>query len=394
MGLADYKKSRILTLYLFLYALTCGHALSAEERDLCVTVSEIHEGSDSGDILSFTVVQKSESAIGATEQFSIYVEDYAARNADLIYESYRKGVALYLTVSGTEVKKILESCPPLLEETQLFLEIAKNCHELDLSSWSHPTKTALSESRVSILSVKLCNDNKYPIFFVKLPVDLIYHSGDDVTMRYIERFWKSLMKANGYWPFALVDVEGDLVIYVTPEYIDAEDKYYPTTSYETFRIAVAANADAVCQSDPDVSPQCRYPAGDSWCRDNAPNRPYAFPDSCMRESGHQASTQSAVAWDRCAERAEASVDYDQVGMSGINRAVLDACGPRPGSAEPLPAATADAIKSYDECAAGVDFAATLLRLNDPTGRELWVMLKSVGASSVDELVQKKCGSRP
>lgn len=157
-------------------------------------------------------------------------------------------------------------------------------------------------------------------------------------------------------------------------------------------IAVGTAARAGCLSDPDSSPQCRYPAGDGWCRDNAPGRPYAFNDGCMRDLSGGAGAQSA--WDRCAERAEESVDYRDVGMSGINRAILDACGPNPGANIGLPAARTGTEESHDQCAARFEVAATMLSINDPSGTELRVFLTSLGARTVDELVRKECGTGP
>jgi hypothetical protein len=45
-------------------------------------------------------------------------------------------------------------------------------------------------------------------------------------------------------------------------------------------LSAASSAHGACYSDPEAA-ACRYPAGDSWCRDNAPGRPYAFEDRCL-----------------------------------------------------------------------------------------------------------------
>ena len=125
---------------------------------------------------------------------------------------------------------------PVLGETRLYREIAHQCNNVDLETWLHPTKEVLKQLRISITNLQLCNDNKYPIFFVNMPLDPIYHSQDDQTKSYFGKLWKGMMKANGYWPFALVDLDGERVIYVKPEYFAEEREYYTTTDYDQFRV--------------------------------------------------------------------------------------------------------------------------------------------------------------
>jgi len=116
--------------------------------------------------------------------------------------------------------------PTVISETVLKERNIFNCHSLDLRNWQHPTKQVLESLDASIVEVNLCNDDKYPIFQVALPVDLIYHSHDPVTSKYVGRLWRGMMKANGYWPFALLDVERQDVFFVTPEYSDEHKEYF------------------------------------------------------------------------------------------------------------------------------------------------------------------------
>jgi hypothetical protein len=61
---------------------------------------------------------------------------------------------------------------------------------------------------------------------------------------------------------------------------------------------------------------------------------------------HGAKSLTAGEWDQCAERAEASVDYDQVGMVGIEDAIITQCG-APPAPEPSQTTGAVGMSPYD-----------------------------------------------
>jgi len=42
-----------------------------------------------------------------------------------------------------------------------FIQIAKNCVDVDLTTWKHPTRAALIEHEFEIQKVQLCNGGKY-----------------------------------------------------------------------------------------------------------------------------------------------------------------------------------------------------------------------------------------
>ncbi len=49
-----------------------------------------------------------------------------------------------------------------------------------------------------------------------------------------------------------------------------------------FAISLNNFASAKCMNRANLYPDCRYPAGDSWCSEHRYNRPYAYRDSCLR----------------------------------------------------------------------------------------------------------------
>lgn len=98
---------------------------------------------------------------------------------------------------------------PLLLDTRLYKEVTYNCISADLENWRHPTKKVLLERGVILKKVELCNDKKYPIYHVRLPYD-----PTGKTQDYFHPLYTAMYKANGKWPYAIVDDEGTIV-YVT-----------------------------------------------------------------------------------------------------------------------------------------------------------------------------------
>ena len=49
-------------------------------------------------------------------------------------------------------------------------------------------------------------------------------------------------------------------------------------------VGVQSAVYAKCLSRADLYPQCRYPAGDSWCVAHSRDKPYAYTDRCLRKA--------------------------------------------------------------------------------------------------------------
>lgn len=81
-----------------------------------------------------------------------------------------------------------------------FTQIAKNCVDVDLKAWKHPTRAALIDHEFEIQKVQMCNDGKYPVFYGEPKGDP--HSS--YSYGYFIPMYESVFKANGRWPYALV----------------------------------------------------------------------------------------------------------------------------------------------------------------------------------------------
>ncbi len=113
---------------------------------------------------------------------------------------------------------------PPLDQTRLFSEIAKDCSEVDLKVWKHPTRAVLLKKEVEIVSVKLCNDRKYPIFYVRFKFDPRGQTAD-----YFKPLYSEMKKANGSHPFSFVALSDNTVVNVSFRqngYIDADFEMY------------------------------------------------------------------------------------------------------------------------------------------------------------------------
>jgi hypothetical protein len=95
-----------------------------------------------------------------------------------------------------------------LKETKLYRETATDCQRLDLSSWSHPTRTVLEKNKgVTLDWVELCNNRKYPIYGVHFTYDPQGQTRDYFIPLYFE-----MLKANGRHPFSFVSLSDNLII--------------------------------------------------------------------------------------------------------------------------------------------------------------------------------------
>jgi len=83
-----------------------------------------------------------------------------------------------------------------------FTQIAKNCVDVDLTTWKHPTRAALIDHEFKIKKVQICNDGKYPVFYGEPKGNPSAPSKN--TNDYFAPLYESVLKANGRWPYSLV----------------------------------------------------------------------------------------------------------------------------------------------------------------------------------------------
>lgn len=99
---------------------------------------------------------------------------------------------------------------PPLKATKLFTQDAKNCVEVDLKTWTHPVLRVFAKKRITLERLQLCNDKKYPIFYVHLPYD-----PQGQTQSYFGPLYAEMQKANSGWPYAFVSTNDNTVISVS-----------------------------------------------------------------------------------------------------------------------------------------------------------------------------------
>lgn len=100
---------------------------------------------------------------------------------------------------------------PRIEDTEFFTKTAWGCQDVNMKKWSHPTKQVLIERGVKLEKVSLCNNKKLPVFYAEVPCDP--HSAHNDN--YLHPLYYSLLKANGWWPFAIVATNDNTIIFVS-----------------------------------------------------------------------------------------------------------------------------------------------------------------------------------
>ncbi|WP_338664360.1 hypothetical protein VQH23_04160 [Pararoseomonas sp. SCSIO 73927] len=116
---------------------------------------------------------------------------------------------------------------PELASTALYARTVQGCEAVDLATWRHPVREVLLAARAQIVKVELCNGRRFPVLTVALP-----YAVDGGADRYFGRLYAGLADANGFWPFALVDMANGVVITVEVE--RASRTVSP--AYEDFRV--------------------------------------------------------------------------------------------------------------------------------------------------------------
>ncbi|MCR0984444.1 hypothetical protein [Roseomonas populi] len=116
---------------------------------------------------------------------------------------------------------------PDLASTALYARTVQGCRAIDLATWRHPVREVLRAARARVVKAELCNGRRFPVLTVVLP-----YAVDGDTDRYFSRLYASLAEANGFWPFALVDMANGVVITVE---IDRASRTV-SPAYEDFRV--------------------------------------------------------------------------------------------------------------------------------------------------------------
>jgi len=114
-----------------------------------------------------------------------------------------------------------------LSQTWLFTHLVKDCADVDLQTWHHATRDVLVKRKVVIERVALCNDGKYPVFYVQFPYD-----PQGQTRDYFGPLYFAMEKANGGWPLSFVDATDNTVVSLTFDkrsgaYRDDAEMYRP-----------------------------------------------------------------------------------------------------------------------------------------------------------------------
>jgi hypothetical protein len=115
---------------------------------------------------------------------------------------------------------------PDLSSTTLYARTVHGCQAVDLTTWQHPVRKVLQAAQAQVVKVELCNGLQFPVFTVVLPYDV-----DGRADPYFHQLYAGLAAANGFWPYALVDLANNLVTTVDIE----RSSRTVSPAYEDFR---------------------------------------------------------------------------------------------------------------------------------------------------------------
>jgi hypothetical protein len=99
---------------------------------------------------------------------------------------------------------------PALKDTTLYTTTVHDCEDVNLATWQHPTRALLEKNNFQLERIQLCNGGHYPIFQVQAPYDPRGQTKD-----FFLPLYEHMRKANGKWPYALVDSSDAVVVYVS-----------------------------------------------------------------------------------------------------------------------------------------------------------------------------------
>ncbi|KOR31185.1 hypothetical protein TI04_02175 [Achromatium sp. WMS2] len=120
---------------------------------------------------------------------------------------------------------------PKLYQTNLYTKIAHNCKPVVLQNWVHPTRQVFESMGNRIRKVELCNNKIFPIFHVEMKVEISYHSLDKQTSKYVRKLLHDLIRANGGYPLAIVEVTDNKIVYMKKS---TSRRGYTDLSYEEY----------------------------------------------------------------------------------------------------------------------------------------------------------------
>ena len=112
-----------------------------------------------------------------------------------------------------------------LAQTDLYTSIVHDCHDVNLATWKHPTRSVMEKAHLVPTRVELCNGGKYPVYHTTFQADPL----SSLTDSYFHPLYADMIGANGGWPFSFVDDKyGELIN------VAMKGKHEITTSYDEF----------------------------------------------------------------------------------------------------------------------------------------------------------------
>lgn len=100
---------------------------------------------------------------------------------------------------------------PRIKDTEFFSKTAWGCQDVKMEKWSHPTRKILIQRGAILKKVSLCNNKKLPVFYAEIPYDPhLAHNNN-----YLHPLYHSLLEANGWWPFAIVSINDNTIIFIS-----------------------------------------------------------------------------------------------------------------------------------------------------------------------------------
>jgi hypothetical protein len=100
---------------------------------------------------------------------------------------------------------------PRIADTEFFTKTAWGCQDVRMKGWSHPAEKVLIQRGARLDKVSLCNNKKLPVFYAEIPYDPHLAHNDN----YLHSLYHSLLEANGWWPFAIVSMTDNTIIFIS-----------------------------------------------------------------------------------------------------------------------------------------------------------------------------------
>ncbi|MGD9970125.1 MAG: hypothetical protein AB7S65_06680 [Sulfuricurvum sp.] len=127
-----------------------------------------------------------------------------------MFEKSKYMIKLITVIFFLIVTSVLAADLPRLTDTEFFTKTALGCQDVNIQTWSHPTKQVLIERGIKLKKVSLCNNKKLPVFYAEIPYDPHFAHNNN----YLHPLYYSLLRANGWWPFAIVATSDNTIIFI------------------------------------------------------------------------------------------------------------------------------------------------------------------------------------